>query len=118
MRRRWVHPARDRTAAQVPITHAGLKRIGLPREILDGFPLEFRVAMSERKEFLGDTGESDPAHWDYPFGSTELHTALMVMAPDRQSFDAKLAIGHAALAGLPGVEVIGQLDVSVPSNLR
>lgn len=74
--------------------------------------------MSERKQYLGDTGESDPSHWDYPFGSADLHTALIVMAPDQKSLEAKLAIGRAALAGLSGVEVIGQLDIALPSTFR
>jgi deferrochelatase/peroxidase EfeB len=113
----WQKPA-DHAWINIVFTHQGLARLGVPQEILDGFPLEFRCPMATRNEFLGDTGESDPAHWDYPFGSPDLHTALIVMAPDRQSLEAKLAVGRTALAGLSGVEVIGQLDISVPNNLR
>src|ERR1700719_2686398 len=101
----WQKPV-DHAWINIVFTHAGLARLGLPQEILDGFPLEFRVPMAMRKEYLGDTGESDPAHWDYPFGSTELHAALMVMARDRESLEGKLAIGRAAQAGLAGVKVI------------
>jgi deferrochelatase/peroxidase EfeB len=113
----WQKPF-DHAWINIVFTHSGLTRFGLPPQILDGFPLEFRVPMAKRKEFLGDIGESDPAHWDYPFGSEQLHTALMVMAPDHEALEAKLAVGRAALAGLPGVEVIHQLDISVPSNFR
>jgi deferrochelatase/peroxidase EfeB len=113
----WKKPV-DHAWINIVFTHSGLARLGVPREILDGFPLEFRVPMANRTEYLGDTGESDPANWDQPFGSTELHTSLMVMAPDRPSLEAKLAIGRAALLGLPGVEVIGQLDVALPASFR
>jgi deferrochelatase/peroxidase EfeB len=113
----WQKPV-DHAWINIVLTHAGLARLDLPREILDGFPLEFRVPMAARKEFLGDIGESDPSHWDYPFGSQDLHAALMVMARDRQSLENKLAIGREAMVGLPGVTVIGQLDVTLPGNLR
>jgi Dyp-type peroxidase family len=113
----WQKPV-DHAWINIVFTHAGLARLGLPREILDGFPLEFRVPMATRKEYLGDTGESDPAHWDYPFGSADLHAGLMVMAADQQSLEAKLAIGRAALVGLAGVQVLGQLDIALPGNFR
>ena len=113
----WQKPV-DHAWINIVFTHAGLARLGLPREILDGFPLEFRVPMATRKEYLGDTGESDPAHWDYPFGSVDLHAGLMVMAADQQSLEAKLAIGRGALAGLAGVKVLGQLDIALPGNFR
>jgi deferrochelatase/peroxidase EfeB len=113
----WKKPI-DHAWINIVFTHAGLARLGVPQKVLDGFPLEFCVPMANRKEYLGDTGESDPAQWDYPFGSAELHTSLMVMAPDRPGLEAKLAIGRAALLGLPGVEVIGQLDVALPASFR
>jgi deferrochelatase/peroxidase EfeB len=113
----WQKPV-DHAWINIVFTHSGLTRFGVPREILDGFPLEFRVPMASRKEYLGDTGESDPTHWDHPWGSPELHVALMVMAADRASLEGKLAIGREALLGLSGVEVIGQLDIALPGNFR
>jgi Dyp-type peroxidase family len=113
----WQKPA-DQAWINIVFTYAGLTRLGLPRDILDGFAPEFCVPMSERSGYLGDIGNSDPAHWDYPFGNADLHTALMVMAPDRHALEAKLAIGRAALEGLDDVRVIGQLDVQAPPNFR
>jgi deferrochelatase/peroxidase EfeB len=113
----WQSPI-DHAWINIVLTHGGLARLGVPQEILDGFPLEFRVPMAARKEFLGDTGESDPARWDYPFGSQDLHAALMVMARDQESLEAKLEIGRAGLIGLSGIAVIGQLDVALPANRR
>jgi Dyp-type peroxidase family len=113
----WQKPI-DESWLNIVFTYRGLERLGLPQVILDGFPQEFRVPMSERKQYLGDIGESDPVNWDHPFGSSDLHAALMVMARNRESLEAKLAIGRAALQGLHGVEVIDQLDIALPDNFR
>ncbi len=113
----WQKPV-DESWINIVFTHRGLAQLGLAPAILDGFPQEFRIGMAERKEYLGDIGQSDPANWDHPFGSSDLHTALMLMARTRERLEAKLAIGHAALQGLPGVEVIGQLDIALPENFR
>jgi len=113
----WQKPI-DESWLNIVFTHGGLAQLGLPQVILEGFPLEFRVPMSERKEYLGDIGDSDPSNWDYPFGSSDLHTALMVMARNKETLEAKLSIGRAALQGLHGVAVIGQLDIVLPENFR
>jgi deferrochelatase/peroxidase EfeB len=113
----WQKPV-DHAWINIVFTYPGLVRLGVPSGILEGFPLEFRMPMAKRKEYLGDTGESDPRNWDYPFGSPDLHVALMVMAPEARALEGKLAIGRDALVGLPGVKIIGQLDIAVPSNFR
>jgi hypothetical protein len=77
----WQKPV-DHAWINIVFAHAGLGRLGL--QILYGFPLEFRVPMAKREQYLGDAGESDPLHWDYPFGTADLHAALIVMAPDRK----------------------------------
>ncbi|WP_306215766.1 Dyp-type peroxidase [Actinoplanes sp. RD1] len=101
----------------VVFTHDGLRRIGLPRDILDGFPREFREPMRERKELLGDVGDSDPAYWDLPpHGSFDV--GLLLMAPDQASFDAKLAIGERTAADLDGVTRVSRLDIRTPENFR
>ena len=58
----------------------GLRKLGLPREILDGFPREFIQGMAARKEFLGDVGVNDPSHWDMPHGGNGLDIGLLIMA--------------------------------------
>src|SRR5947209_2246349 len=61
----WQNPV-DKTWINIVFTHQGLTKLGLPESILKGFPLEFRSRMKERKEYLGDVGESDPSNWDMP----------------------------------------------------
>jgi deferrochelatase/peroxidase EfeB len=113
----WQEPS-DQSWINIVFTHVGLAHLGVPADILDRFPEEFRVPMAKRNIYLGDVRDSDPSRWDYPFGNPDLHTALTVLAPDRQSLENKLEIGRIALRGLTGVQVIGQLDVGVPSNFR
>ncbi|MEU6139483.1 peroxidase [Streptomyces sp. NPDC047081] len=112
----WEHPTED-AWLNVVLTHEGLAGIGVPQDILDGFPREFREPMRTRNEFLGDIGESDPAHWDLPERGA-FHIGLVLMAPDDASFAAKFAIGQSAHADLPGIRRVARLDIRPPENLR
>ncbi|MGW3955967.1 Dyp-type peroxidase [Streptomyces sp. NPDC004752] len=112
----WEHPGKD-AWLNVVLTHQGLARIGLPQDVLDGFPREFREPMRTRKEYLGDIGESDPAHWDLPEnGSFDI--GVLLMAPDEEAFTEKLTIGHGAQQDLPSVQRVSRLDIRTPDNLR
>jgi Dyp-type peroxidase family len=53
------------SALHVAYTPAGLRRLGLPGSVLDGFSPQFRGGMTDpnRSRFLGDAGESDPRCW-------------------------------------------------------
>jgi Dyp-type peroxidase family len=48
----------------VALSFKGLRAVGLPDEVLDTFPDDFRHGMEARSRRLGDTGESDPGRWD------------------------------------------------------
>jgi len=113
----WEHPAEE-AWINIAFTVHGLKALGVPESILDGFPKEFRIPMAQRKVALGDLGASDPSHWEYPFGTPDLHLGLFLMAKHREALDEKLSIGERALAGLPGVEVISRFEVGVPATFR
>jgi Dyp-type peroxidase family len=113
----WQQPE-DSAWINIVFTYAGLQKLGVPEAILREFPREFREPMPTRKHSLGDLGESDPSNWDYPFGSSDLHLGLMLMAPHQAALDVKVAIGKKALEGLPGVEAIGTLNVELPQTFR
>ena len=53
------------SALHLAYTPVGLRRLGLPESVIDGFPPQFRGGMTDpnRSRFLGDVGESDPHHW-------------------------------------------------------
>ncbi|MFT7773611.1 Dyp-type peroxidase [Roseateles sp.] len=113
----WDAPKED-AWINVVFSFEGLRRLGVPQEILDGFPVEFKQGMAARKEYLGDVGRSDPEHWTLPHSGTGLHVGLLVMAGSATLRDQKLAIGHRALDGLSGLSVVARLEVGVPPTMR
>jgi Dyp-type peroxidase family len=96
----------------VAFTHKGLKRLGLPRKLLDTFPEEFRAGMKHRAEFLGDTGASDPNDWERALRSP--HAVVVVttryenlrsirekaLREQIDSYHGDLEIAHTERAGL------------------
>lgn len=61
------------TALQIAFTPSGLRRLGLPDGVMNGFSAQFLAGMAtpNRSRFLGDTGDSDPRYWGWgePLGS-------------------------------------------------
>ncbi len=113
----WQHP-RDPAWINIVFTHPGLRALGVPEQILAGFPKEFRLPMATRSAQLGDSGPSDPKNWDYPFGSPDFHLGLHMMAPHQEALDEMLAVGRHALEGLRGIESIAKLKVGLPPTFR
>jgi Dyp-type peroxidase family len=105
----WWAPPR-RAWLNVALSHSGLRRLGVPQATLDSFPPEFKAGMAARAAVLGDVGDSSPEHWDAPLGSTDVHIALALFAPDDASLQAVLDIAHQAHADLPGVSVVYRID--------
>ncbi|GAA2418213.1 Dyp-type peroxidase [Nonomuraea africana] len=106
---RWWDPP-NRAWFSVALSHAGLRALGVPQASLDSFPPEFREGMAARAARLGDVGESNPEHWDPPLGTSDVHVALSVFAPDDAGLQSVLDGAREALNGLPGVSVIYRLD--------
>lgn len=113
----WRSP-RGNAWINLAFSWRGLARLGLPDEILQGFPSEFRQGMAARHQFLGDVGFHHPDYWDIPHGENGLHAGLFIMAASPAGREEKLRGGHAALAGLPGVLLTHRVDLGVPSNHR
>lgn len=113
----WSSPA-ENAWINVAFSHAGLRKLGLPPEVLAGFPREFEQGMAARSAFLGDTGPSDPANWDLLHGGNGLDIGLLIMAATPALRDAKIAIGRDAVNGLPGIVAAQRLDVGLPPTLR
>jgi Dyp-type peroxidase family len=105
-----VDPNQNAWAA-VALTYQGLRALGVPQESLDSFPLPFRQGMAARADVLGDVGESDPANWEPPFGTGEVHIVLSGLAPDAARLEKALERARAAYQETPGVEVIYQQEV-------
>ena len=69
------------SALQVAFTYEGLKALGVPNEVIEGFAPEFCSGLSgdeSRSRRLGDVGENEPARWRWG-GPTRLpHLAIMM----------------------------------------
>jgi Dyp-type peroxidase family len=103
-------PHRDSWVA-VAFTYQGLRALGVPQESLDSFPLAFQQGMAARADVLGDVGESDPAHWEPPFGTPDVHIVVSALSPDEGRLEKALERARAAQQETPGVEVIWQQEV-------
>jgi Dyp-type peroxidase family len=98
-------PARDAWVT-VAFTYQGLKALGVPQASLDSFAPEFRQGMAARAAELGDVGDSGPANWETPLGTSDVHVALAALSPDAARLAAVVERAQRAHQELPGVEVI------------
>lgn len=113
----WDAPRED-AWINIVFTFEGLKRLGLPEEILREFPIEFRQGMAARKNYLGDVGKSDPVNWDIPHGGNGFHIGLLTMAGSRELLSRKLEIGRRAVSELNGVVSVAHVEVGLPPTMR
>ncbi|MFC6067499.1 Dyp-type peroxidase, partial [Streptomyces ochraceiscleroticus] len=95
----------------VAFTYQGLRALGVPQESLDSFPRAFRQGMAARAHLIGDVGESDPAHWEPPFGTADVHVVLSALSPDEARLEKALERARAACQETPGVTVTWQQEV-------
>ena len=74
------------TALQVAFTAAGLKALGIPDTIVDGFSPEFLAGMGNpnRARRLGDIEENDPAKWNWGYGVNAPDLLVMFFANPNQ----------------------------------
>lgn len=54
----------DGATTNIAFTYSGLAALGVPEGTLHEMPVEFKQGMKKRAALLGDTGPSDPEHWD------------------------------------------------------
>jgi Dyp-type peroxidase family len=73
------------------LTYSGMAALGLSEASLHTFPTEFREGMAspERSRILGDSSESDPAHWEVGGPLNEpIHALLILNARAQQELDS------------------------------
>jgi Dyp-type peroxidase family len=71
---------KPRHTVNVALSYRGLVAFGVRDEILRSFPPEFRAGMARRAELLGDTGPSDPRHWEEGLRPGTPHILVTIMA--------------------------------------
>ncbi|HEY5895174.1 MAG TPA: hypothetical protein VIT91_18285 [Chthoniobacterales bacterium] len=71
-----------KTALQVAFTASGLRALGVPESVIEGFSHEFRTGMTaeSRSRQLGDVGTNAPELWDWGGPSREPHAIVMFFA--------------------------------------
>ncbi|MGV7211192.1 Dyp-type peroxidase [Oxalobacteraceae bacterium A2-2] len=102
----------------VALSHAGLRALGLPQDMLDSFPEAYRTGMAGRAARLLDEGQNAPEHWEAPYGRDQLHVAVSIFAPDEASWRAALEQARAAFAELQGVTLLGSHDFGTQPDSR
>jgi Dyp-type peroxidase family len=88
------------TWVSASLTFAGLKALGVPQASLDSFSPQLQQGMAARAEMLGDVGESAPARWEKPLGSSDVHVVITAISKDMPHLEAALGRAKAALADL------------------
>ena len=103
-------PGRD-TWVSVALSFQGLRALGVPQASLDSFPVPFQNGMAARAaQFLGDTGESAPEHWEKPLGTSEVHAVLTAVSPDSERLEAALTRARDSYQALSGIKAIWKQD--------
>jgi Dyp-type peroxidase family len=115
----WSEPPAH--TLNIAFTFAGLRELGVPNAILDGFPHEFRQGMAERWARLGDTGTSHPDRWAPEL--RRLHLLVTLSSRERSVRDRRLQEleAQAARGGLAvdaALETDVMADESEPFGFR
>src|SRR5215510_12712679 len=77
------------TALQIAFTAPGLKQLGLPPPVMDGFSREFRKGMTTdyRRRLLGDVGYNAPEGWQWGGPGRKPHLLVMFFG-EPEHFDS------------------------------
>lgn len=90
----------------VGFTAAGLTALGLAPEQLSSFEPAFREGIESRAEILGDTGASDPRHWEGGLGTPDVHVLLMLFAASLEELEVLVQDQEHITTSTPGIEVL------------
>ena len=104
----------DGPALNVALTASGLRKLGLPDDVLRGFSGEFLAGMADdvRSRFLGDVDENAPEAWSWgaPTGQP-IDLALLLYAADARTLRA-LVKRHSEQLARRGLAVVQRLDAT------
>jgi Dyp-type peroxidase family len=107
-----VKPTGDgpRTNMNLAITHGGLKKLGVPDDVLTTFSFPFidGMASERRSRILGDTEASAPLNWQWGNDANPVDIILMLYAVDDGTIDS-LETSQAGRAGASGMTVLATL---------
>ncbi len=80
-------------ALNIGFTYPGLKKLGLPKDALNGFVVEYQEGMTaeHRQRILGDTLMSAPPKWKWGGPGKEVDIILLVYAESPETLEARYA---------------------------
>ncbi len=104
-------PRGNHPAVNVAFTHSGMRALGLPENVLEGFPLPFQEGMApaelkHRSRALGDVGQNDPADW-YWGGTNNTRVDLLVMVYAKTETEAA-RVADECLARLDATKAVAR----------
>lgn len=67
---------------QLLVSGSGLRKLGVAEEEVAHLDEAFAAGMRQRRDRLGDTGQSDPSNWEEPFRDHEVDVVLIVAGDD------------------------------------
>src|SRR5699024_10796736 len=79
---------------------------------------EFKAGMVSRAEKLNDISDSALSNWDEPFGTDDIHVALALFAPNRETMDEALRQAKKVYDQLNGISLLYELEVESPTDGR
>ena len=113
----WQH-GKPATTLNVALTAGGLSALGVREEVVRTFAPEFVEGMVARARLLGDTGLSDPRHWDEGLGTGDAHVLLTVNAQTPEELDAALKPLRAGIRRTAGLRVAAEQDAHLLHGAR
>ncbi len=102
----------------VALTFSGLQALGVPEASLASFPLAFREGMAARSASFEEAEDSQPAHWEAPYGTGQIHAALTLLCLTEDKWQDMLAMARQQLQDLPAVQVLVRDDFEQVSGGR
>lgn len=109
---KWTHSDSDLPTEKpsatfnIAFTYEGLKALDLPERSLKGFPVDFTMGMKARHSILGDTGISDPSHWDEIWQQGKVHAWISINACDAPTIHQQFADLQTLLSTFPNIELL------------
>lgn len=103
----------------IALSARGLAALGVPAQVLETFPEEFRDGMAERAEtMLRDTGPSRREAWEDAFRDARAHLLLMVNAASPEALEQRAGELRARVESAEGVHVVAEQRAGTLAGAR
>ena len=97
----------------IAFTYPGLSALSVPSQTLLGFSEEYHQGMRLRAHLLGDTGASDPSHWDSVWQEDRIHIWIGVEAASQEDLERRCDWLEDLIAASDGaIQIKGKQDAA------